>query len=178
MSTGPTDSRSVSAHSRPGSRRGPRRRASGIYGTIITAAVVASSGAKLPTTALAVAVLLTLIVYWLAEQYADLLGEQVEHGQQPTWARLRAGLTYTWPMVSAAYLPVAALIVCRISGVSPTPAANVALAMATTLLLIYGWSAGRAAQLHGVPLAAAMLIAALFGALMIILKNVVITHLH
>lgn len=178
MNAGSTDSGPMPSHSGPGFRRGPRRRASGIYGTIITAAVVASAGAKLPTTALAISVLLTLIVYWLAEQYADMLGEQVEHGQLPTWTQLRTGMTYTWPMVSAAYLPVLALIVCRISGLSRTPAANVALAVATILLLLYGWYAGRAAHLRGVPLLATTLIAGAFGVLMIILKNVVITSLH
>jgi hypothetical protein len=119
-----------------------------------------------------------LIVYWLAEQYASVLGEQVEHGRMPTWARLRDGLTCTWPMVSAAYVPVLALIVCRFFDVSPTSAANVALTVATILLLTHGWSAGRAVELRGVALLSVTLIAGAFGVLMIILKNVVITSLH
>ena len=59
-----------------GTPRAARRRAAGIYGTVITAAVLASAGGRLPTTALASAVLITLIVYWVAELYSEILGEQ------------------------------------------------------------------------------------------------------
>src|SRR5689334_9931829 len=75
-----------------------RRRASGIYGTVITAAVIASAGSGLSTAGLAVAVLLTLVVYWTAEQYAEVLGEQAEHGYLPTWSSICDGLVSTSPM--------------------------------------------------------------------------------
>jgi hypothetical protein len=45
-----------------------RRRAAGIYGTIVTAAVIAAGGDQLSTAALEVTVFVTLVVYWLAEQ--------------------------------------------------------------------------------------------------------------
>ena len=57
-----------------------RRRAAGIYGAIITAAILDTAGGHLPTAALVVSVVVTLLVYWLAEEYAELLGEQVETG--------------------------------------------------------------------------------------------------
>lgn len=155
-----------------------RRRASGIYGTVITAAVLASAGGSLPTAGLAVAVLLTLIVYWTAEQYAEVLGEQAEHGHLPTWSSIGDGLLSTSPMVSAAYIPVLALIVSRLLGASPTTAANIALAAAVLLLMIHGWSSGRAAELRGVRLVAVVLIAGSLGLFMIVMKNFVISHLH
>ena len=178
MSVGPAGDDRMRAQLAADSHRAARRRASGIYGTIIAAAVLASAGGHLPTTALAVAVLFTLIVYWLAEQYAEVLGEQIEHGQLPTWVRLREGLTSTWPMVSAAYVPVLVLVACRIFGVSQTSAANAALTVATILLLAHGWSAGRAADLRGASLLAVTLVSGAFGVLMIILKNFVVTSLH
>jgi hypothetical protein len=49
----------------------------------------------LPTDALVAAVVGTLFVYWLAEEYAELLGEQVEGGVIPTWAHIRDELTAT-----------------------------------------------------------------------------------
>ena len=45
-----------------------RRRAAGIYGAIVTAAILDVAGGKLPTEALVVAVVATLLVYWLAEE--------------------------------------------------------------------------------------------------------------
>ena len=114
--------------------RAGRRRAAGIYGTIVTAAVLAAGGGVLPVPALAVAVLVTLMVYWLAEQYAEVHGEQAEHGQLPTWPRVRAGLVNTWAMVCAAYIPVLVLILVRVLDASPTLAANPALVAALLLL--------------------------------------------
>ena len=52
------------------------------------------------------------------------------------------------------------------------------VAVAIALLTFHGWSAGRAAQLHGWRLAAATAIAAALGLVMVILKNLVIHHLH
>jgi hypothetical protein len=135
-----------------GTPRAARRRAAGIYGTVITAAVLASAGGRLPTLALAVAVLVTLIVYWVAELYSEILGEQALHAHLPLWPRIRDGLASTWTMVSAAYLPVLALVVSRLFGASPTAAANIALAVAVVVLVIHGWSAGRAAELRGAQL--------------------------
>ena len=162
----------------PADHRAGRRRAAGIYGTIVTAAVLAAGGGVLPVPALAVAVLVTLTVYWLAEQYAEVLGEQAEHGHLPTWPRVRAGLANTSAMVSAAYIPVLVLILARVLDASPTLAANLALVAALLLLVGHGWAAARAAELHGKQMLIAVLVAGGLGIVMIALKNFVTTVLH
>jgi hypothetical protein len=68
-----------------------RRRAAGIYGAI-TAAILDTASGRMPTSALVIAVMVTLLVYWLAEEYAELLGQQVEDGHLPTWAHIRGRL--------------------------------------------------------------------------------------
>jgi hypothetical protein len=93
-----------------------RRRAAGIYGAIITAAIRAAVGGHLRTGALVVAVVVTLMVYWLAEEYAELLGEQIAGGRLPNRAYIREALRATWPMVSASYLPLLALLLARVAG--------------------------------------------------------------
>ena len=170
----------VSAGAKPGSsaRTSGPRRAAGIYGTIITAAVLAAAGDHVPTLPLAVSILVTLLVYWLAEEYAELLGEQLEAGHPPTWADVRTALAATWPMVSSSYIPLLSLILARLLGASPPDAANVGLVVAIALLMIYAWSAGRAAHLRGRPLLIVTSIAGALGLLMIILKDVVLIHLH
>ncbi len=97
----------------PGAQARGRRRAAGIYGAIITAAILAAVGSQVPTPALAVSVVVTLLVYWIAEEYAEVLGEQATGGHLPTWASIRAMLATTWPMVTASYLPLLALLVAR-----------------------------------------------------------------
>ena len=166
------------AQSGPSARTPSRRHAAGIYGTIITAAVLAAAGDHLPALPLAVSILITLLVYWVAEEYADLLGEQLEAGQVPAWADIRAGLAVTWPMVSASYIPLLSLVLARLLGASSPDAANAGLVTAIMLLMVYGWSSGRAAHLRGRQQLVITSIAAALGLLMIILKDVVLIHLH
>ena len=161
----------------PSDRDRGRRRAAGIYGSIITAAIIAAASG-LPTAALAVSVLVSLLVYWIAEGYAELLGEQAADGKLPTWARIRGVLAGTWPMVSACYLPLVALLLARVAGASALAAANTGLAVAIVTLTVHGWLAGRSARLGGRRLVAATSVAALLGIAMILLKDLVLLHLH
>ena len=96
--------------------RAGRRRASGIYGAIITAAILATAGNELHTGGLVVTIVITLVVYWLAEEYAELLGEQAEGGLVPTWDYIRGSLAATWPMVTASFAPLAVLVLARLAG--------------------------------------------------------------
>jgi hypothetical protein len=155
-----------------------RRRAAGIYGAIITAAILDTAGGHLPTLPLVVAVVVTLVVYWLAEEYAELLGEQAGNGRLPSRASIRAALAATWPMVSASFLPLLALVLARLAGASAAAAANIGLVAAIVLLTFHGWSAGRAARLHGWPLFLATSVALALGLVMVALKDLVLNHLH
>jgi hypothetical protein len=155
-----------------------RRRAAGIYGAIITASIMTAVGSSLPTLSLALSVLITLAVYWLAEQYAEVLGRQATGGHVPTWAHLRSGLASSWPIVSASFAPLVVLVVARLAGASPLVAANAGVGAAIVLLTAQGWNAGRAAQLKGWQLTASTSIAAVLGLVMVALKNLVLLHLH
>ncbi len=155
-----------------------RRRAAGIYGAIVTAAILAAVGGTLPTAAVVVSVVVTLLVYWLAEEYAELLGEQVDKGALPTWPYIRGALVTTWPMVTASYLPLLALVLTRVAGASPLTAANVGLVTAIVVLTVHAWWAGRAVQLRGRRLFFVTSAAAVLGLVMIALKDLVLIHLH
>jgi hypothetical protein len=165
-------------------QRGPtrknlgRRRAAGIYGAIVTAAILDTTGGHVSTAALVIAVVVTLLVYWLAEEYAEVLGEQVEGGRLPSRAYIREALAATWPMVSASYAPLIALVLAKVAGASDLTAANVGLVVALILLTVHGWLCGRAAQLRGWQLVFATSIAAALGLVMILLKDLVLVHLH
>ncbi len=150
--------------------------AAGIYGLIVTASVVAAVGSYLPTLPLAVAIFVTVLVYWLAEEYAA----QIEHtsaGHLPSWDKTRAGLKKKWPLVSASFIPMVTLFLARLLGASPTTAAVIALVVITLMLTLYGWRAGRAAQLSGLRLVVMTLLAGALGLLMIFLK-VVLVNIH
>jgi hypothetical protein len=127
---------------------------------------------------LVVSIVVTLVVYWLAEEYAEVLGEQAAAGRLPGWSRICESLAAAWPMVSASYLPLLALVVARLAGASPLVAANVGLIVAIIVLTAHGWSAARAAQLKGRQLLVATSVALALGLVMILLKDLVLVHLH
>ena len=155
-----------------------KSRTAGIYGAIITAAILDTAGNRLPTDALVIAVVVTLVVYWLAEEYAELLGEHVAGGRLPTWSHVRAGLVSTWPMVSASFAPLLALLLAQLAGASALVAANVGLVAAVVLLTVYAWSASRAAQFRGRQLLVVASVAAALGPVVVGLKDLVLIHFH
>jgi hypothetical protein len=132
----------------------------------------------LSTSALAVAVLVTLVVYWLAENYAEVLGDQVTGGRLPSLAQIRRLLAGGWPMVSASFAPLAVLVLVRLAGASASSAATAGVGAAVVLLTVHGWSAGRASQLRGWQLAGATSTATVLELVLVVLKNFVILHLH
>lgn len=154
-----------------------RHRAAAIYGTVITAAVIAAGGNTLSSAALEVTVLVTLLVYWAAEQYAALLGEHTHDGSLPEFEQVRASLSSSWPMVTASFVPLIGLIVARGLGATTIGAALVALLVAVVLLVYHGHAAGKAAGLKGVRLAAVTATAGLLGIAMVILKTL-LQHQH
>jgi hypothetical protein len=162
---------------RSGELRG-RRRASGIYGTIVTAAVIAAGGGQLSTLALEATVLVTLVIYWLAEQYAELLGEHTHAGRLPSFEQARLSLAASWPMVSASFFPLLAMLIARAVGASTLGAAEVALVVGVALLLVHGYAASRAAGLTGIRLVTVTAGAGLLGVALIVLKVLLQHHHH
>jgi hypothetical protein len=166
------------AQLRPAAENLGRRRAAGIYGAIITAAILDTIGGHASTTVLVISVVVTLLVYWIAEEYAEVLGEHTAGGRLPSRASIQDALVATWPMVSASYAPLLAVVLATLAGASALTAANVGLVAAMVLLTIHGWLAGRTAQLQRWKLLFATSIAAGLGLVMILLKDLVLIHLH
>ena len=119
----------------------------------------------------------TLLVYWLAEQYAELLASPSLNGRLPTWAHIRSSLAGTWPMVTASFVPVVVLALAVLFGASSVHAAYTALFVAAALLVLHGYTAGRAAGLRGRRLLAVTAVVALLGMAMIFLKSA-LQHMH
>jgi hypothetical protein len=150
----------------------------GIYGTIVTAAILSAAGDSVSVTDLLVSILVTLLVYWIAEEYASLLGSHLASGTLPSGSEIRGALVASWPMVTASCLPLLVLVLAALLGAAATDAANAALVAAAAELLVYARSAGRAAGLRGRRQALVIASAAVLGLLMIALKDIVLTHLH
>src|SRR5262249_46622364 len=123
-------------------------------------------------------VVVTLLVYWIAEEYAEVLGEQAGGGRLPSRASTRDSLISTWPMVTASYLPLLAVVLAALAGARQRAGPHPRRGVASVLLTVHGWLAGRAAQLKGRKLLFATSVAAALGLVMILLKDLVLLHLH
>jgi hypothetical protein len=140
-----------------------------IYGLIVSSGVMASAGDSVALLRVAAAVVVTLLVYWIAEQYAAILAARL-HGRATTGRAVRASLHEGWPMVQASYAPLLVLLVAWLLGASRTAAVLVALAFATALLFGLGWLAGRRSGLSGMGLLASATVGGGLGLIMIVLK--------
>ena len=143
--------------------------AAGIYGTIVSAAVMASSHAD-KAWALVAGVAVTLVVYWAAERYARLVAERIHAAHKPTWRQVRHSLSEGWEIVTASTLPLIVLAVLTARDVSLTTSVYAALTSSTLLLCLAGWEIGRGTSLSFLERTMLIVVAGGFGGLMIGLK--------
>jgi hypothetical protein len=149
----------------------------GIYGTVICSSILASAGDQ-STVRVAVVVLVTLFVYWLAERYAEFLGLAAGNGEVPnaapvpaiTRAHVRAVLGRGWAMIQASLTPLVVLLVSRLLGANEGLAVDIALAYTVVLLIALGALGAERAGLTGWPRALATGFSAVLGLLVVALK--------
>ncbi|SNT64475.1 hypothetical protein SAMN05421812_11753 [Asanoa hainanensis] len=140
----------------------------GIYGTVICAATLAASG-NYSVGRVAATVLVTLLVYWLAERYAELLG-LAARGTSVTRTDVLHVLTAGWALIQASITPLLVLLLSRLAGASSAAALDAALAYTVALLVVLGWLSARGAGLTGWPRWAATAFAGVLGLVVVALK--------
>jgi hypothetical protein len=120
------------------------RLTSSIYGTVLAIALVAAYSAEedLDPLLIAVALLVTLCVFWLAHTQAELLALRYAVRHPLTREERRDGLRHGWPMVEAGFLPALALLVGTAGLVKDDTAINLALAVCVAELAAWGIAIG------------------------------------
>ncbi|WP_131749244.1 hypothetical protein [Frankia sp. Cppng1_Ct_nod] len=145
--------------------------ANAIYGTILVTAIIAAEDPdQIHISDIIVTVAVTVIVFWLSHGYADLIGDRLNAGTRPSLREVNRSLARNWPIVQAAVVPTAALIIAAVAGATVENAQAAALWTSTALLAVWGIVAGRACRLHGWGLALHAGGSALLGLVMIFLK--------
>ena len=145
--------------------------ASAIYGLVVCSATLAAASVSGELLFVAVSVLVTVLVYWVAESYAHVLARHAVRQRPLGWSGILATLGQGWPMGSASFIPLATLLLAGELGESVFIAINLSLAVATALLVGAGWSASRASGLAGWRLLVSTAVSAVFGLTMVALKN-------
>jgi hypothetical protein len=95
-----------------------------VYGLILATSVIAVSREYDPANAgkIAVTVLVTGIVFWLAHVYARVLAASLEHNRMVTRAELREVLRHDWPLVEVT-VPLVVILALGALDVVPDRAA-------------------------------------------------------
>ena len=143
--------------------------ATGIYGIIVSAAVMAAAHAD-TAVAVVAAVLVTLLIYWAAERYSRLVAARIHDGRRPTWTDVRRQLTSGWEFVTASFLPLLVLVVVRLLGASLYAAVFSALLCSTLLLVLAGWAIGSGGRLSRTERLLVAAVAGVFGVGLVLLK--------
>jgi hypothetical protein len=113
--------------------------AAAIYGSILVAALVATLDAEHATAgAMSVAVLSTMVVFWIAHVWADAVAERVSDPAPLSVARVRRIARVQWPMVQTAIGPLVALLLADAGAWSLHVAVDIALAVSVVQLTAWG----------------------------------------
>ena len=156
-------------------RTKPANLARAIYGYILATSLVAafSEDDDYSTTGVAVSVFVTGLVFWLAHDYASLLGERYAAGRRLTRAEIGAEFYAEWPLVQAFIPSIAVLLLGTIGLLSDDTAVWLAIAVGLAALLLWSLEIGRRERLSPPELAVMALVNGLFGAAVVVLKVVV-----
>ncbi len=146
-----------------------------VYGTITVGALLAAESSLRDTYPETIgAVVVALLVYWLAHSYAELLGQRLTAHERLTVSGLGQALGRDWAIVRGAGAPLLALLVTWAVGASQETGVTVALWTCVASLLAFELLAGLRARAQPAELALELCIGAAMGFGVILLR--VILH--
>jgi hypothetical protein len=155
--------------------RPPANLARSIYGNVLaTSLVVAfSEDDDYSTTEIAVAVLVTGLVFWLAHVYASLIAERYVAGRRLTRSEIGAEFYGEWPVVQAFFPPVVVLLLGTIGLFSRDTAVSLAIAGGVAAMVLWSLAIARQERMTLPALLVMTLLNALFGVAVVLLKVIV-----
>ena len=155
---------------------GPSERqiATAINGLVVCSATLAASAASERFRVVAITTLVTGIVFWAAESYSQGVARRAVKKASLGWPDVRAIAVQEWPMVSATFVPLGALLLAGALGASVSTAVYVALGVVIVLLAAAGCTASWESGIRGVRLVASTFLTALLGLVMVALKYFVL----
>jgi hypothetical protein len=148
-----------------------RQAPAGIFGTIVGASVLAAAEPSDELSDVAWTIVVTLIAYWLAERWSELLAGNLR-GEKLTRQRVLGVFGHGWPMVQASYTPLLVLLIAWAAGASNATALNAALGVCVATLTGLGFLAGRRAGLATWAAIGSGFFTGLLGFVLILLKAV------
>lgn len=155
--------------------RTPARLSRAIYGNVLaTSLVVAfSEDDDYSTWEIAVSVLVTGLVFWLAHVYASVVAERYVAHRRLTRSEIGAEFFSEWPVVQAFFPPVVVLLLGTIGLLADDTAISLAIAVGVASMVLWSLAIGRQERMRPLALAGLALTNALFGLVIVLLKVLV-----
>jgi hypothetical protein len=144
--------------------------AGAIYGSMAAAAVIAASGRHLPPGRVLALTLITLLTFWLAHVYAQVLAHHLRGATRPRWDIVVAAMVEEWPMVAAPVPAMAVLLLGAVGLLDEHRAVNLALWVGVAQLVGWGIALARRQQWSWPIALASGAINGVFGVVVIGLK--------
>ena len=123
----------------------PRREfdyAAAVYGSVlVTALVGAAFEAHLGARSMTLTLLTTILVFWLAHVWSEVMGVRLA-GTVPKWSAARRVAVLEWPVVEAGLGPDALLALAWAGVYSRHTGAKLAMIAAVLQLAAWGFAAG------------------------------------
>ncbi|MGI9184715.1 MAG: hypothetical protein ACR2GZ_07095 [Solirubrobacteraceae bacterium] len=142
-----------------------------IYGTISVAALLAAESARQETyLRTAGAVMITIVLYWLAHSYSQFIGERVEQQVAFTYRGVLATARHELTVVIGAAGPLVVLILFWVFGASLDTAVIAAIWTAAAIVIVLEIVIGVRAELTGRELVRQTVFGAILGLLVIALR--------
>ncbi len=147
--------------------------AGAVYGTITLGALLAAEDGLHDTYAETVgSVVVTLLLYWLAHSYAELLGQRLATGERLSARALGQALGRDWAIVRGTAAPLLALLVAWAVGAGQQTAVTVALWTCAGCLVAFELLAGLRARARPGELALEVCVGAAMGLGVIALRAI------
>ena len=120
--------------------------AAAVYGSIVATALTGAfrqEGADAAGSA--VALLSTMVVFWVAHVWSTLVGERIHQGLQFTFHHSIDVARSEWPLIESAFAPSAVFVLGWLGAIGDHTAATIALVVCVLQLLAWGFVLGRRA---------------------------------
>lgn len=142
-----------------------------IYGTLVVAALLdAESVASQHYADTIGAVVVAMVLYWLAHAYADFAGDRLKRRESIHFGDLARALGKELAILAGAAVPLLAVVIADLLGASLSTAVSAGIYAAAGMLLVIELAAGFRAELPTPALLAQSLFGAFLGGVVIALK--------
>jgi hypothetical protein len=135
-----------------------------VYGTMLVATLLAAESPGRETYGdTAGAVVVAVLVYWLARSYSGFAGDRAQAGETFTLSGMRVALAHELAVILGALVPLAAVLVCWAAGARLSTAVSIAVGVAIGTIVATELAIGLRSEHTGRDLLLRTALGALFG---------------